>query len=90
MTFVDNGDGTATLAGIPVAGTAGAYALTITATNTAESATQYFTLTVSGAPTFTSAATATFTAGLPGTFHGHRRGNSDAGDHASPARCPRA
>ena len=34
VTFVDNGDGTATLAGTPAAGTGGTYPLTITATNT--------------------------------------------------------
>ena len=35
VTFVDNGDGTATLAGTPAAGTGGAYPLTFTATTTA-------------------------------------------------------
>ena len=33
MTFTDNGDGTATLAGTPAAGTGGTYPITITATN---------------------------------------------------------
>ena len=33
MTFVDNGNGTATLAGTPAAGTGGTYPLTITAAN---------------------------------------------------------
>ena len=33
VTFVDNGDGTATLAGTPAAGTVGTYAMTITAAN---------------------------------------------------------
>ena len=47
MTFVDNGDGTATLAGTPAAGTGGTYPLTITAANgVAPNATQSFTLTV--------------------------------------------
>ena len=46
VTFVDNGNGTATLAGTPAAGTAGTYPLTITATNSVSSATQSFTLTV--------------------------------------------
>ena len=32
VTFTDNGDGTATLAGTPAAGTAGSYPITITAT----------------------------------------------------------
>src|SRR5262245_48818728 len=46
VTFTDNGNGTATLAGTPGAGTAGTYPLTITATNSGGSATQNFTLTV--------------------------------------------
>ena len=47
MTFVDNGNGTATLAGTPAAGTGGTYALTITAANgVLPDATQSFTLTV--------------------------------------------
>jgi probable HAF family extracellular repeat protein len=33
LTFVDNGDGTATLSGTPAAGTAGVYPITITASN---------------------------------------------------------
>ena len=47
VTFTDNGDGTATLAGIPAAGTAATYPLTITASNgISPDATQSFTLTV--------------------------------------------
>ena len=47
MTFVDNGDGTATLAGTPAAGTGGSYPLTITASNgVAHRRHQSFTLTV--------------------------------------------
>lgn len=47
VTFVDNGNGTATLSGTPAAGTAGTYALTITASNgVAPDATQTFTLNV--------------------------------------------
>jgi hypothetical protein len=48
VTFVDNGNGTATLSGIPAAGTGGTYPITITASNGATpNATQSFTLTVS-------------------------------------------
>jgi hypothetical protein len=48
VTFTDNGNGTATIAGTPGAGTAGSYPITITASNgTAPDATQNFTLTVS-------------------------------------------
>ena len=68
LTFVDNGNGTGTLSGTPATGTGGNYALTFTATNGTGAAVQNFTLTVSGAPAFTSAATTTFTIGSPGTF----------------------
>lgn len=61
--------GTATLAGTPVAGTAGTYAIALAASNGAGgTTTQDFTLTVGDVPTFTSSATATFTAGTAGTF----------------------
>ena len=47
VTFTDNGNGTATLAGTPAAGTAGTYPITITAANgVGSNATQTFTLTV--------------------------------------------
>ncbi len=50
VTFVDNLNGTATLAGTPAAGTGGTYALTITAANgVTPDATQTFTLTVTAA-----------------------------------------
>jgi hypothetical protein len=70
VTFTDNGDGTATLSGTPAAGTAGAYPLTLTASNGAGAdATRSFTLTVSGqAPAITSGASATLTAGHTGNF----------------------
>ncbi len=57
VTVVDNGDGTATLAGTPAAGTGGTYPLTFTAdSGSGMPATQSFTLTVteSGAPTLSS------------------------------------
>jgi FKBP-type peptidyl-prolyl cis-trans isomerase FkpA len=47
VTFVDNGNGTGTLSGTPAAGTVGAYALSLTATNVGGSAVQNFSLTVS-------------------------------------------
>jgi hypothetical protein len=47
VTFVNNGNGTATLAGTPAAGTQGSYPLTFTATNgITPNGTQSFTLTV--------------------------------------------
>ena len=83
VTFTDNGDGTAALAGTPAAGTAGTYTFTITATDSvipdaahvirdatpiSPDATQSFTLTVNQAPGITSSAGTTFTAGQAGTF----------------------
>jgi|GEM_PF-728205 len=69
VTFMDNGDGTATLAGTPDAATGTTYAITLTATNGIGSdATQNFTLTVGQAPAITSANNATFTVGSAGSF----------------------
>jgi len=51
VTFVNNGNGTATIAGTPGPGTAGTYPLTIQASNgTPPDASQSFTLTVTQAP----------------------------------------
>jgi hypothetical protein len=69
VTFTNNGNGTATIAGTPAAGTGGSYAITITAKSTAGTATQTFTLTNSQAPTITSAATTSFTVGLASTYN---------------------
>jgi len=72
VTFVDNGNGTATLAGTPAAGAAGIYDLKLTAANGVGSGvSQNFTLSVSPtsqAPTITSAGSTTFAAGMTGTF----------------------
>jgi large repetitive protein len=69
VTFVDNGNGTATLSGTPASGTSGTYSITITANNgVTPNATQSFTLTVNTSPVFTSANNTTFTAGSAGTF----------------------
>jgi hypothetical protein len=68
VTFTDNGDGTATLAGTPAATSGGSYPLTITATNASGTVTQSYTLTVSSAPAVTSAATAAFYTGTSGTY----------------------
>ena len=67
MAFTDNGNGTATLAGTPTAG--GTYPLSLTANNGVNpNATQTLTVAVTQAPAFTSANTATFTAGTAGSF----------------------
>jgi hypothetical protein len=69
VTFVDNHDGTATLAGTPAAASGGTYPLTITANNgAAPNATQTFTLTINQAPVVTSANNVTFQTGVAGTF----------------------
>src|SRR4029077_10397474 len=69
VTFVDNGNGTATLSGTPAAGTAGTYPITITASNGVGSpANQAFNLTVRQAPAITSANNTTFTVGTAGSF----------------------
>ena len=69
VTFLDDGDGTATLSGTPEAGTSGFFPFTITASNGVLSgASQTFTLEVDGAPAITSADTATFTTGQSGSF----------------------
>jgi PKD repeat protein len=46
LTFTDNGDGTATLAGNPKAGTGGTHSIYISATNSEGGATQDFSLTI--------------------------------------------
>jgi len=68
VTFVDNGNGTAALAGTPTA--SGTFPLTITAANSVSSITQSFTLTVAAAqaPAFTSADAWTIAHGTAGTF----------------------
>jgi RHS repeat-associated protein len=72
VTFTNNGNGTATLTGIPQAGTAGSYPVTISAGNGSGSVTQSFTLSVAPAshpaPAITSAKSVTFMAGQAGTF----------------------
>ena len=69
VTFTNNGNGTATLAGTPAAGSGGTYPITITANNgVSPNATQSFTLTVDQAPAITSAGSTTFTVGAPGSF----------------------
>ena len=69
VTFTDNHNGTATLAGTPNAGTGGSYPITITAANgVTPDATQTFTLTVNQAPAIITANAATFTAGTGGTL----------------------
>ncbi len=79
VTFVDNGDGTATLAGTPAAGSSGSYPITITASNgVSPEASQSFVLTVDGPPAITSGDATTFTEGSSGTFTVTTSGLPDA------------
>ena len=69
VTFTDNGNGTATIAGTPAAGTGDAYPITITASGAGYvSSSQSFTLTVNQAPAITSSNGTTFTVGTAGSF----------------------
>jgi large repetitive protein len=70
VTFTDHGNGTATMAGTPAAGTAGTYAITLVASATGQflSASQHFTLTVSAPLMFTSADHVTFVVGSASSF----------------------
>jgi hypothetical protein len=66
--FTDNGNGSATLAGIPSNGTFGAYPITITATNPLGSAVQSFDLMVGTPTVITSAPATNFTVGAADSF----------------------
>lgn len=69
VTFVNNNNGTATLAGTPGAATGGTYPIVITANNgVAPNAVQAFTLTVTQPAAITSANAATFNVGAANTF----------------------
>jgi len=68
ITFIDNGNGTATIAGTSTTGSGGSYPITITATSTAGTTSQSFTLTNDEAPAITSATTAAFSTGVAGTY----------------------
>jgi hypothetical protein len=70
VSFVDNGNGTATLSGDPQAGTAGVYTFTVSASNGVQpDATQSFTLTVDPPPpAITSSDSTIFVVGQSGSF----------------------
>ena len=68
VSFIDNGDGTATLLGTPATGSAGTYPISFTATSTAGTASQSFVLTNASAPSITSPAAATFTSTQPASY----------------------
>ena len=88
MTFVNNGNGTATLAGTPAAH-GGTYPLTITASNgVGAPASQSFTLTVNQAPAITSATSDDVPDRRGRHVHGHVDGLPDrrAHEHRRAAR----
>ena len=67
VTFINNGDGTATISGTPTV--TGVFNITIHAVNGIGSATpQAFSLTVTGPPTITSGISAAFMVGVTNTF----------------------
>jgi Putative Ig domain len=66
VTFTNNGNGTATIAGVPKATDGGNYTITITAKNADQTITQSFTIVVDEGPSIT-ATSATFTVGDTGT-----------------------
>ncbi len=76
VSFIDNGDGTATLGGVPSAGTDGVYPFTVVATTGAVTTEQTFQLTVASttastppvAPRFTSVAATSFRLEQAGGF----------------------
>jgi len=69
ISFIDNGNGTASLSGIAAAGTTGTYPIMITASNGVSSdAVQSFTLMVNAGPAITSGNVTTFTVGTAGSF----------------------
>ena len=68
LTFTDNRNATATVAGTPAAGTGGAYPIVITATNGTGTTTQDDTIYVDQPPAITSASATTFTTNQLGTF----------------------
>ena len=68
LTFTDNGNGTATIAGTPSATSGGSYTFTITAANSNGSTPQSFTLTNDEAPSITSANSKTFVVNQVSSF----------------------
>ena len=87
VTFTNNRNGTATISG--TAAVAGAYTLTITAKNSAGSAPQTFTLTVSGPPTINTIPATTGHVGSPFSLTIRTKGYPPP-TLPRPGRCPTA
>ncbi|MEO5718705.1 MAG: putative Ig domain-containing protein [Chthoniobacterales bacterium] len=76
LSYVDNGDGTATLSGTPDAGSDSSYTFTLTAANgVLPNEAQIFILVVTEAPAITSPASAAFAVNVPGSFNVTTTGN---------------
>jgi len=71
VTFVDNGNGTATISGTPQTGAASSYQITITAINGTSSTQQTFTIDVSPAATTTTTTTTTLRQPRPHVADSH-------------------
>jgi uncharacterized protein YegP (UPF0339 family) len=68
LSLTDNGNGTATISGIPTTGDGGTYTITVNATNTFGTATETYTLKVDEAPAITSVNNTTATIGSALSF----------------------
>ncbi len=68
ITYLDNGDGTASVNGVPGPETGGDYAFTVTATNATGTYAQAFGMSVNTPPSITSSNTAIFTYGSASSF----------------------
>ena len=91
VTFVDHGDGTGNLSGIPQPGTGGSYALVFTATNgVGAAAVQNFALAVNETLTITSAELTDCVVGTPCTFAFNADGAPLPALHLTGAALPAA
>jgi Putative Ig domain len=68
LNFTDNGDGTATIAGTPAAGSGGSYPVEVTASNGLGTASENFVVDVAEAPAITSADSAAASTGSAFSF----------------------
>jgi hypothetical protein len=83
LRFVNNMNGTATLAGTPNATASGTYGVMLKATNSSGTVSQNLAITVNAAPAITSVSKATFTTGVAGSFVVRTTGLPVAGITAS-------
>ena len=75
----------AAIAGIPAAGTGGQYTVTLTATDTSETAQQSLILDINEGPQITSVNTAAMFVGMPGSFDVTTTGFPSVSNHVMPA-----